>query len=822
MGSAVEAKATLEKIRNEIWRSKGAYIWRDYVNSLNVMSLVFVRSSSFILELIQNAEDAGLGLQEPGEFQISINRERIKVTHNGRPFTEEDVSALCGIRSSKKPEQGTLGYLGIGFKSVFKITDRPEIYSGEFRFKFDKNEYRDSSNTPWHVLPIWLDQPSENLDANVTTFIFPFREPSDYQTVDREVMRLRIGLYLFLRWLKKIRVTDEVSRHTWTLENVGGTDEEIRTLRRGNQQERFKFFRHTCLVPEWVKSDRLVQEYRQNVIQREIAIAFAVDSDGNLNPERAGTMYGGVYSFLPLAEVTSGATFAIQADFLVQPGREAIAYEAKWNHWLLQEVVELCKDAIKFFKGHPRWKFQFLSAFEFTRSEGDEAYERLFGPRLISPIDDYLKGDNCVPTAHGGWAKPSEVVVLTEDREAHKDLVNMHILSEEEIAPVLGERKGLRLAAFGVYERSSAPFPKVDRQNLLQNRQFLEQRSKEDKGPIWFRSLYLWLQKHPKRHDRWQQMRYHDSEIILTSDGQLLKGGEVWLPDLPPSDPLIRQVAGSLQESRAILHPDILGGIPSPEEQKSLRGFLIGFTGMQVLDSKTVCREALLPKIITATSKPPSDLLVAYTQRCKEVLGPNLEPGAELWVLTKDGDVRPAKEVIFGREFEPLRNWETNRNYVPGLHFASPKYLEGDIQPQMLAEWRQFFAAGGVKEDPDGAVEVFAMNYAEKKLRALYETLCRVDSLKFGYDMEAQKKNGEMNYVEVKGRASDPPVDLTGNEPKAAITHGDSYYLCVVCFIPDKPHICLVRNPAKLGKTEKLSIPAEVWKRYPLNISADE
>lgn len=61
--------------------------------------------------------------------------------HNASPFKESDVKALCGIRSSKKPEKGTLGYLGIGFKSTFKVTDCPEIYSNEFQFKFDRNAY---------------------------------------------------------------------------------------------------------------------------------------------------------------------------------------------------------------------------------------------------------------------------------------------------------------------------------------------------------------------------------------------------------------------------------------------------------------------------------------------------------------------------------------------------------------------------------------------------------------------------------------------------------------------------------------------------------
>lgn len=179
MVSPDQAKAVINGIRNKIEACKGTRIWDDYINSLKLISqVVFTRSSGFILELIQNAEDAGLELNTKGIFQIRINNHRVMVTHNGRPFTEENVNALCGIRSSKKPERGTLGYLGIGFKSLFKVTDSPEVYSRGFQFKFDRN-YEDwgaPSSVPWHVLPIWINEPSELIDSEKTTFIIPFRE----------------------------------------------------------------------------------------------------------------------------------------------------------------------------------------------------------------------------------------------------------------------------------------------------------------------------------------------------------------------------------------------------------------------------------------------------------------------------------------------------------------------------------------------------------------------------------------------------------------------------------------------------------------------
>lgn len=823
MHDEISKKEIIENIRQEIEASKGTHIWRDYVNALRLISqVVFARSSGFILELIQNAEDAGLGLENLGVFEIRINRHRVKIIHNGRPFTKNDVEALCGIRSSKKPERGTFGYLGIGFKSVFKVTDSPEVYSNGFQFKFDRNhpEWKDPSDTPWHVLPIWIEQTSEDIDPNKTIFIIPCREETYYPTLLQEVAKLGTELYLFLHWLKRIDIIDEVTGRKWILENMGENTEDITTLKYDGQQQKFKFFRHTLKeVPSWVKQDRLTQEYRANVTQRKIAIAFAIDEEGNLAPLQAGAMYGGVYSFLPLGEEKSGAKFPLQADFLVQPGREAINYEAKWNQWLVEGVTALCKEALDYFKKHEKWKYQFLPVFEFTKSKGDESYDKLFGPKLIEPVEKFIENDDCIPTADGEYAKPNQVIRLAESQEASEDLVNMGILKKDEIAQVTGGRPDLKLVHPSVIDSSSKPIRKVDRWDILKNDDFLKERS-QTRAADWFRPFYLWLQRNPVYEyyfyyiQRKRRKTYHEFEFILTTDGKLLKGGEVFLLDLPSADPLIKDLANELQSSKPMLHPDILSGTISEEEQKVLRGFLIGLTGVQVLDSKTVCKEILLPKILTSTPKPSPEDLFKYTTYCQQILGEEIGKDFEFWVLTKQGDVRSAKEVFFSKEFKPEQDWETYQKYVSGLSFISPRYIEGVTNGDQLRVWRQFFKAGGVKDAPDNGVEEFAMNYTKEKITSKYRNVTPVDKRNFGYDIEAETQTGEKVHIEVKGQSHDQDVELKDNEADAADTHKDSFYLCVVSSVPENPTIYMVKNPAApgVGKKDKLTIPIDTWK----------
>lgn len=813
------AKEVVNNIRKEIEDARGTYIWDDYVNALRLISqVVFTRSSGFILELIQNAEDSGLDVEESGTFEIRMNQQRVKISHNGRPFNENDVKAISGIRSSKKPEHGFLGYLGIGFKSVLKITDRPEIYSNGFQFKFDRTHWTDPSSTPWHVIPIWIDEPSEPVDALKTTFVIPFREATEASRIADEIKKIRLELYLFLRWLKRIEIIDEISGEHWTLENLGENQEGISTLKSDGEERRFKFFRRNVKVPDWVKDDRLTQEYRANVTQREIAIGFALDNDGNLAPDEAGAMYGGVYSFLPLGEAKSGAKFPIQADFLVQPGRDALNYEAKWNHWILEEVEKLSLDAIGFFKAHDTWKYQYLPAFEFTHSKGLESFDKLFYPKLIEPIEKHLASTDSVLTIDDKWTKISEVVRLTEPQEAVDDLVRLQLFEPEEIAPAFGGKKNLKLVHPKVVEQKNHPLAKADRRDLLKNSEFLQSRSKEQNAGLWFARLYQWLQENPTYDEYTHRRRlirnvkgYHDYEFVLTSRSELKKGGDVFIPDKSSSNPALNELASLLQSSKPIIHPDVFSNALDNDAEK-LRGFLTGLVGVQVLNAQTICKEMILPKIVSKSPQPSPDELISLTKFCKEILGAELGSGIELWVRTKSGNIKTSKEVLLSSDFRPLRNWETHQAFLPGLSFIDNGYLTTDPTDDELKAWRDFFKAAGIRENPDNGVEQFAINFALEKLKDKYQNVQLVEKLNYGFDIQAETSEGAPIQVEVKGVSGEQDVELTGNEVDAADTYKSSFYLCVVSSIPNSLTIHLVNNPAGVGKKDKLTIPVEVWK----------
>lgn len=70
----------------------------------------------YVLELIQNAED-----EASETISFIFDKNGATVINDGRLFDEEDVWGICSVRPGRKKNK--IGFFGIGFKSVFRITD---------------------------------------------------------------------------------------------------------------------------------------------------------------------------------------------------------------------------------------------------------------------------------------------------------------------------------------------------------------------------------------------------------------------------------------------------------------------------------------------------------------------------------------------------------------------------------------------------------------------------------------------------------------------------------------------------------------------------
>jgi len=773
---------------------------------------IFSRSAHFILEILQNAEDSGSRIGTGlGEIEFSISPERIRISHNGSPFTEDDVNAICGVRSNKKPEQGTLGFLGIGFKSVFKITDCPQIYSGQFQFKFDKAAWADPANEPWQITPIWVKQVPEAIDTNLTTFILPFRSQEVYEQTIEELQRLDVHVFLFLKWLRKLRVCDETNGQTTVILNLGGQGRVI-SLGKDNETYRFAIFRRICPVPPKVTADPTLEFYkRQNVKQREVVLAFGVDDKDNLVTIEDASALGSVSSFLPLVEERSGAKFLIQSDFLVQPGREAIQYELAWNHSLVSEAAEAAKEAIEEFKRHPTWKTQFLPIFNFNSHWGQAPFDKLFYPKLHSPLSTFLESEEVYPTASGNHVRPDQAVQLEDGLKG--------LLTNTDLPALFGGRVDLHLAdpSLDVKVAPANLVSHVKIVNLAQvarNQTLLEQRLQEKNHVPWFVKLYTamaqadqYFKLETGRTSRGRYYSYDSPIYVLTDKDTIALANVVYLRDIPNEVLQLRKrfkEVDSLLNSYQLLHPRLT----TPELIK----FFQERTHVQAIDYDKVCREVFLPKLIVTAQAPPKDELIAYTRLLQK--GPAVaEP---IWVITMSGSIKPANQVFFGSAYSPAENWEKNAKYVPQIDFLSAEYLQG-VPKSDIPGWKEFFGRLGVRERADNPyVEQFAMVFVEEKLSPELRDFIPKNRQQHGYDREATRiADGSVVFIEIKGQKAEHAIELDGNEPKAAQQARQNnlpFWICVVPGIPENPQLWVVEDPLTVGQSNIVTIDISKWK----------
>src|SRR5262249_42230058 len=128
---ASSPKDVIEHIRSQWSEGVSSFIKKNVHNALERLSQdLYSKDAHFVLELIQNADDNPYreGITPKIVFQVSPTG--ILVLNNEKGFEERHVRSLCSIGDTTKSKAlGYIGEKGIGFKSVFKMTDEPHIFS---------------------------------------------------------------------------------------------------------------------------------------------------------------------------------------------------------------------------------------------------------------------------------------------------------------------------------------------------------------------------------------------------------------------------------------------------------------------------------------------------------------------------------------------------------------------------------------------------------------------------------------------------------------------------------------------------------------------
>jgi hypothetical protein len=190
------------------------------------------------IELLQNAHDAMADSGIAGHVRFVITDSALLVANEGQPFDAARVRSLTRLGSSGKRSQlHQIGYKGIGFTSVFEISDRPQVMSRDFGLAFDRAEAAEIIDSylgdgldgpvPARYFPLAIragelgaDEPlvQSLFDAGAVTVIrLPLRADRDRAKVLDSVRETLVPeTMLFLPVIRGISLDDGDKHSSWT------------------------------------------------------------------------------------------------------------------------------------------------------------------------------------------------------------------------------------------------------------------------------------------------------------------------------------------------------------------------------------------------------------------------------------------------------------------------------------------------------------------------------------------------------------------------------------------------------------------------------
>lgn len=378
-------------------------------------------------ELIQNADDA-----RAEEMVFDIDDDALRIWNSGKFSSCEtqdghcpwevrgnpnsgtkracDFHAISTVGSGNKyGEQGLIGRFGIGFVSVYQVTDKPIIRSGRTQLELDplagqasemEVALRDGST---FELPWCFDGRSSVREAlNASPLL-----PEELDILERDLVSVAEDCLLFLRNLRSL----EIRRNGVTISKVQKTDlgeKRLRLAYAGSDHHEdwyvIHFDAHEAASSLRRKYPVIERLDRQTTGQ----IAFRL---GDLE-ERVGRLY----AYLP-TEQDAPIPCHINADFFPEQTRRALVlsgqqHERLWNEMLLQaaarEVASYLIELRDVLGAKRLWDL-----IDEANENRSSAHFKVFW----NEIERQAKVQPIAITALGEWVRPADCKIGSADFE---------------------------------------------------------------------------------------------------------------------------------------------------------------------------------------------------------------------------------------------------------------------------------------------------------------------------------------------------------------------------------------------------------------------
>lgn len=666
----------------------------DYNEALRYLSKdLYKNPDHFTLELIQNADDNEYRPDVTPTITFRLSSERISIRNNEKGFSEANVRALCRVgRSTKVKDQGFIGEKGIGFKSVFAVSDTPEIHSNGYHFNFSVGAKNESLG---YVVPYWIDNPGPDCRLPGTTLILPAQKGKRFD--DATLGIIEKELLLFLRRLQVIEVSSAAHDRTerFEKETVGSTTIIRRQVRQKVpgpiSTDKFRLVQHEVDVTD------IVEPKREGFKKSEIVLGFPLGTDDSAAPDQSSK----VFAFLPIREY--GFRFLIQGDFLLSSSREDVHGDLPWNQRLREQIPDAFIRALAEFKKDvalSRTYYRYLP-------KESEVSDSFFAP-VAEELYARLAKEPCLLGESGTWLRPDQVL---RKMDSCDDLISNKELKSLLSCEYLSEDAQVTLDVFK--KLGGVSFEIAQLLKCLSNKTWLHSHN-----PNWFSRLYIYLgelEPDDKEIEALKQL-----EIIPLENGTFtsLNDGTVFLPLAGQRkygfEAELQVIAGTalpIKATERMAATELLKslGVRSASPAEIIDGHILALhKGEQWKESE---HDALLGHI-SYVKDHLSDYLTAKTA---DVLGLETQSSVIASLTStlrisvqQDPDADPqlfshADSLYLGDAYGYSHPLATLFAGVKECSFASSDYLTKDTsspQSTRVKEWRSFLRTIGAAELP--------------------------------------------------------------------------------------------------------------------------
>lgn len=393
-----DALDSLEKYRQLEFEVDG------YKKSLEILSdTTYQDRKHFLLELIQNADDANFGMDK-ASLNFTIYNDRLELQYNENGFDLDDILAITDTGNStktgiKKKANSFIGEKGIGFKSVFALAKSVEIHSSDWHFKLKK----ESCIIPQKI----KNRKTQNGTKIVIHFLDNIKNENSIEIIANELYKYfanDIETFLFLQKLSEfdlIDARDIENKKCYSLtispSNRKSSKLEINSSYKGGSNE-------YVLYSERIVFPKDIVAARWEKIGNEVGAlerTFTIASKLNINDEDNGR----VFCFLP-TNIFLPVPIYLQIDGHTKADRESLHDPSNnaWNKYLLAKLPMFLNNSILEFRKEKSIADYLYKLVPYGRNQSQ------FSGVMDSWIE-LLKKSSWIRTNGKEWVSPAEAVI---------------------------------------------------------------------------------------------------------------------------------------------------------------------------------------------------------------------------------------------------------------------------------------------------------------------------------------------------------------------------------------------------------------------------